>query len=58
MRVNHAGEVSAQALYQGQAAAADSAPLYDLLQSAAREEADHLRWTEGKSASKNRPKKY
>jgi len=46
MRVNHAGEVSAQALYQGQAAAADSAPLYDLLQSAAREEADHLRWTE------------
>jgi 3-demethoxyubiquinol 3-hydroxylase len=46
MRVNHAGEVSAQALYQGQAAAADSAPLYGLLQSAAREEADHLRWTE------------
>jgi 3-demethoxyubiquinol 3-hydroxylase len=46
MRVNHAGEVSAQALYQGQAAAAENAELYNLLQSAAREEADHLRWTE------------
>ena len=46
MRVNHAGEVSAQALYQGQAAAAESGALYNMLQSAAREEADHLRWTE------------
>ena len=46
MRVNHAGEVSAQALYQGQAAAAENPELYNLLQSAAREEADHLRWTE------------
>ncbi len=46
MRVNHAGEVSAQALYQGQAAAAENPELYNLLQTAAREEADHLRWTE------------
>jgi ubiquinone biosynthesis monooxygenase Coq7 len=46
MRVNHSGEVSAQALYQGQAAAAENAALYSMLQSAAREEADHLRWTE------------
>ncbi len=50
MRVNHAGEVSAQALYQGQAAAAENAELYCLLQSAAREEADHLRWTEERIA--------
>jgi ubiquinone biosynthesis monooxygenase Coq7 len=46
MRVNHSGEVSAQALYQGQAAAAENGALYSMLQSAAREEADHLRWTE------------
>ena len=46
MRVNHSGEVSAQALYQGQAAAAENGSLYSMLQSAAREEADHLRWTE------------
>ena len=47
MRVNHAGEVAAQALYQGQALAAGSDQgLESLLQSAAREEADHLRWCE------------
>ena len=47
MRVNHAGEVAAQALYQGQALAAGSDQgLALLLQSAAREEADHLRWCE------------
>ena len=47
MRVNHAGEVAAQALYQGQALAAGAdRGLAALLQSAAREEADHLRWCE------------
>ena len=47
MRVNHAGEVAAQALYQGQALAAGADHgLASLLQSAAREEADHLRWCE------------
>lgn len=47
MRVNHAGEVAAQALYQGQAlAAGPDQGLVALLQSAAREEADHLRWCE------------
>ncbi|MFM1881251.1 MAG: 2-nonaprenyl-3-methyl-6-methoxy,4-benzoquinol hydroxylase Coq7 [Pseudomonadota bacterium] len=47
MRVNHAGEVAAQALYQGQAMAAGADHrLESLLQSAAREEADHLRWCE------------
>lgn len=46
MRVNHSGEVAAQALYQGQALAAESTQLEELLRHAAREEADHLRWCE------------
>lgn len=46
MRINHAGEVAAQALYQGQALVArDPATRAHLLQ-AAREEHDHLRWCE------------
>ena len=45
MRVNHVGEVCAQALYAGQAAAARSEPLRELLDEAAREEGDHLAWT-------------
>ncbi len=44
MRVNHAGEVCAQALYQGQALAARSDETREKLLSAAREEADHLAW--------------
>src|ERR1700683_2420487 len=44
MRVNHAGEVAAQALYHGQAFAARSGATHDLLQKAAREESDHLAW--------------
>ena len=44
MRVNHCGEVCAQALYQGQALASDG--LCDVLDQAAREEADHLAWCE------------
>jgi len=44
MRVNHAGEVSAQALYLGQAAVARSDKVRDHLLEAAREEADHLAW--------------
>jgi ubiquinone biosynthesis monooxygenase Coq7 len=44
MRVNHCGEVCAQALYQGQALASDR--LRDALDRAAREEADHLAWCE------------
>jgi ubiquinone biosynthesis monooxygenase Coq7 len=45
MRVNHAGEVAAQALYQGQALAAKTPEMQKLLQEAATEEADHLNWT-------------
>jgi 3-demethoxyubiquinol 3-hydroxylase len=46
MRINHAGEVCAQALYYGQAAVArDPAVTAHLIQ-AAREEGDHLAWCE------------
>jgi ubiquinone biosynthesis monooxygenase Coq7 len=45
MRVNHSGEVAAQALYQGQALTARSPELARLLKAAASEEADHLNWT-------------
>ena len=44
MRVNHAGEVAAQALYEGQAATASDPRLRDTLLEAAREEVDHLQW--------------
>ncbi|MBL8521598.1 MAG: 2-polyprenyl-3-methyl-6-methoxy-1,4-benzoquinone monooxygenase [Betaproteobacteria bacterium] len=44
MRVNHCGEVCAQALYQGQAFVARDAPTRTLLVHAAQEERDHLAW--------------
>ena len=46
MRVNHSGEVAAQALYQGQALTADDASVCAALRQAAGEEADHLAWCE------------
>jgi ubiquinone biosynthesis monooxygenase Coq7 len=46
MRVNHVGEVCAQALYDAQALAARSPELRTMFKQAAREEADHLAWTE------------
>lgn len=48
MRINHTGEVCAQALYLGQAAVARSAATAERLRAAAREEADHLAWCEGR----------
>jgi ubiquinone biosynthesis monooxygenase Coq7 len=45
MRVNHVGEVCAQALYQAQALTARSEGLRQQMLSAAREETDHLAWT-------------
>jgi 3-demethoxyubiquinol 3-hydroxylase len=45
MRVNHVGEVCAQALYQAQALAAGSPELRKSMLAAAREETDHLAWT-------------
>lgn len=44
MRVNHVGEICAQALYQGQALTARSALNKTKLQQAASEENDHLAW--------------
>lgn len=45
MRVNHVGEVCAQALYQGQALTARDPATRRVLESAAREEEDHLAWS-------------
>lgn len=46
MRVNHAGEVAAQALYHAQALFARDARVRDFMLHAAREETDHLAWCE------------
>jgi ubiquinone biosynthesis monooxygenase Coq7 len=46
MRVNHVGEVCAQALYQAQALTARTDALRAQMDQAAREEVDHLAWTQ------------
>ena len=46
MRVNHCGEVCAQALYSGQAMTSSNPSLRETLDRAAREETEHLAWTE------------
>lgn len=46
MRINHSGEVCAQALYFGQALLARDPQVSAALQAAAEEEVDHLRWCE------------
>lgn len=46
MRINHTGEVCAQALYAGQAATARNDETREAMQSAADEEIDHLSWCE------------
>ena len=51
MRVNHAGEVAAQALYHGQALVARDPALREFLLHAAREEGDHLAWCEHRLAA-------
>ncbi len=48
MRVNHVGEVCAQALYQGQALTAKNPEARAALEEAAREETDHLAWCESR----------
>jgi 3-demethoxyubiquinol 3-hydroxylase len=50
MRVNHSGEVCAQALYQGQALTAREPAAKQALEQAAREETEHLAWTERRIA--------
>lgn len=44
MRINHTGEVCAQALYQGQAATAKLETVRQSMEHAAQEESDHLAW--------------
>ncbi|NNM51697.1 MAG: 2-polyprenyl-3-methyl-6-methoxy-1,4-benzoquinone monooxygenase [Pseudomonadales bacterium] len=46
MRINHTGEVCAQALYQGQALTARLPGIRQTMEQAAHEEIDHLAWCE------------
>lgn len=46
MRINHTGEVCAQALYQGQALTASLPDVREKMEQAAQEEVDHLVWCE------------
>jgi ubiquinone biosynthesis monooxygenase Coq7 len=46
MRINHTGEVCAQALYQGQALTAKLPQIRETMERAAQEENDHLAWCE------------
>ncbi len=50
MRVNHSGEICAQALYQGQALASSKDSIQLALRRAAAEEGEHLAWTERRLA--------
>lgn len=50
MRVNHVGEVCAQALYTAQAMSTRNPALREQLERACREETDHLAWTEQRLA--------
>ncbi|OYU74100.1 MAG: demethoxyubiquinone hydroxylase family protein [Burkholderiales bacterium PBB5] len=50
MRVNHVGEVCAQALYSAQAITARNTGLRAQMVAAGREETDHLAWTERRLA--------
>lgn len=50
MRVNHCGEICAQALYQGQALTSRDPVIREALCGAAEEETEHLAWTEQRIA--------
>ncbi|HEY2864909.1 MAG TPA: 2-polyprenyl-3-methyl-6-methoxy-1,4-benzoquinone monooxygenase [Casimicrobiaceae bacterium] len=50
MRVNHTGEVCAQALYQAQSLVARDPEIRERFAAAAREEEDHLAWTQARLA--------
>lgn len=50
MRVNHVGEICAQALYQGQSVTSRTPSLRVELAQAAQEETEHLAWTEARIA--------
>jgi ubiquinone biosynthesis monooxygenase Coq7 len=55
MRVNHCGEVCAQALYHGQALTAKSGRVANAMREAAEEETDHLAWCEARLKELNTP---
>lgn len=50
MRVNHVGEICAQALYHGQSITSRQPTIKAALEAAAREETEHLAWTENRIA--------
>ena len=58
MRINHSGEVAAQGLYQGQLFLETDPSMRDYLEKAAKEEADHLMWTEEYLIAKGTNKSY
>ncbi|HBC58461.1 MAG TPA: demethoxyubiquinone hydroxylase family protein [Gammaproteobacteria bacterium] len=53
MRVNHAGEIAAQALYYGQALTTENEHTRAALLNAAREEGDHLEWCQQRLSELN-----
>ena len=53
MRINHTGEVCAQALYAGQAMTAKSEATKESMKHAAEEEVDHLAWCDERLAQLN-----
>ena len=55
MRVNHCGEVCAQALYHGQALTARNGRVANAMREAAEEETDHLAWCEARLKELNTP---
>ena len=50
MRINHCGEICAQALYQGQALMSSDEGIRKALEKASQEETEHLAWTEQRIA--------
>lgn len=58
MRVNHTGEVCAQALYLGQSITAHTHTLRHAFNEAAQEESDHLSWCEQRLSELNSHKSY
>lgn len=53
MRINHTGEICAQALYQGQALTANLPEVREKMAAAADEETDHLSWCEDRLSELN-----
>ena len=58
MRINHSGEVAAQGLYQGQLFFETEPAMRNYLKKAAKEEADHLMWTEEYLVAKGTKKSF